>query len=58
MSISITNLYTLLQNPEPSVEFDTVPNKKQQHEVNVGKIFRLRFIFLPPLFVEIIHVDV
>ncbi|KHG12490.1 3-oxoacyl-[acyl-carrier-protein] synthase I, chloroplastic [Gossypium arboreum] len=24
-------------NPEPSVEFDTVANKKQQHEVNVGK---------------------
>ncbi|KAL9232258.1 hypothetical protein vseg_007386 [Gypsophila vaccaria] len=23
-------------NPEPSVEFDTVPNKKQQHEVNVA----------------------
>lgn len=26
-----------MQNPEPSVEFDTVANKKQQHEVNVGK---------------------
>ncbi|KAK2976475.1 hypothetical protein RJ640_020516 [Escallonia rubra] len=26
-------------NPEPSVEFDTVANVKQQHEVNVGKIF-------------------
>ncbi|XVF23374.1 hypothetical protein REPUB_Repub13aG0032800 [Reevesia pubescens] len=24
-------------NSEPSVEFDTVANKKQQHEVNVGK---------------------
>ncbi|CAH9105868.1 unnamed protein product [Cuscuta epithymum] len=23
-------------NPEPSVEFDTVPNKKQQHEINVA----------------------
>ncbi|XP_044462365.1 3-oxoacyl-[acyl-carrier-protein] synthase I, chloroplastic-like [Mangifera indica] len=23
-------------NPEPAVEFDTVANKKQQHEVNVG----------------------
>lgn len=27
-----------MQNPEPSVDFDTVANKKQQHEVNVGKI--------------------
>lgn len=25
------------QNPEPAVEFDTVANKKQQHEVNIGK---------------------
>jgi 3-oxoacyl-[acyl-carrier-protein] synthase II len=23
-------------NPEPAVEFDTVPNVKKQHEVNVG----------------------
>ncbi|CAK9145413.1 unnamed protein product, partial [Ilex paraguariensis] len=23
-------------NPEPSIEFNTVPNKKQQHEVNVA----------------------
>ncbi|XP_049376903.1 3-oxoacyl-[acyl-carrier-protein] synthase I, chloroplastic-like [Solanum stenotomum] len=23
-------------NTEPSVEFDTVPNKKQQHEINVA----------------------
>ena len=29
---------TPMQNPEPAVEFDTVPNTKQQHEVNVGKI--------------------
>lgn len=27
-----------MQNPEPAVEFDTVPNTKQQHEVNVGKM--------------------
>lgn len=27
-----------MQNPEPSVDFDTVANKKQQHEVNVGKM--------------------
>ena len=27
-----------MQNPESSVEFDTVANKKQQHEVNVGKM--------------------
>lgn len=26
-----------MQNTEPSVEFDTVANKKQQHEINVGK---------------------
>jgi len=25
-----------LQNPEEAVEFDTVPNVKKQHEVNVG----------------------
>ncbi|RWW39797.1 hypothetical protein BHE74_00054837 [Ensete ventricosum] len=24
------------KNPEPAIEFDTVANKKQQHEVNVG----------------------
>lgn len=29
-----------MQEPEPSVEFDTVANKKQQHEVNVGKMPR------------------
>jgi 3-oxoacyl-[acyl-carrier-protein] synthase II len=23
-------------NPEPAVDFDTVPNVKQQHEINVG----------------------
>lgn len=28
---------SFLQNPEPSVDFDTVANVKQQHEVNVGK---------------------
>jgi hypothetical protein len=27
---------TILQNPEPEVEFDTVANEKKQHEVNVG----------------------
>lgn len=27
-----------MQNPEPAVDFDTVANKKQQHEVNVGMI--------------------
>lgn len=27
-----------MQNPEPAVDFDTVANVKQQHEVNVGKI--------------------
>jgi len=27
-----------VQNPEPAVDFDTVANVKQQHEVNVGKI--------------------
>ena len=26
-----------MQNPEPSIEFDTVANEKQQHEVNIGK---------------------
>lgn len=26
-----------MQNPEPSVDFDTVANVKQQHDVNVGK---------------------
>lgn len=31
-------LFHKMQNPEPSVEFDTVANTKQQHEVNVGKI--------------------
>lgn len=38
-----------MQNPEPSVEFDTVANKKQQHEINVGKLLVnliVRFIFL------------
>lgn len=30
-----------MQNPEPAVEFETVANKKQQHEVNVGKIIYL-----------------
>lgn len=29
-----------MQNPEPSVDFDTVANKKQQHEVNVGKMLK------------------
>lgn len=28
----------LVQSPEPAVDFDTVANVKQQHEVNVGKI--------------------
>ena len=27
-----------MQNPEPAVDFDTVANVKQQHEINVGKI--------------------
>lgn len=27
-----------MQSPEPAVDFDTVANVKQQHEVNVGKI--------------------
>jgi len=27
-----------VQNPEPAVDFDTVANVKQQHEINVGKI--------------------
>ena len=31
------NLGSNLQNPEPAVEFDTVANVKQQHEVNVGE---------------------
>ncbi|RRT46429.1 hypothetical protein BHM03_00045830, partial [Ensete ventricosum] len=45
-------------NPEPAVEFDTVANKKQQHEVNVGKFisfslshvgeFRFSLLFLTP----------
>lgn len=26
-----------LQNIDPNVELDTVPNKKQEHEVNVGE---------------------
>jgi len=30
---------TILQNPEPEVEFDTVANEKKQHEVNVGECF-------------------
>lgn len=29
-----------MQNPEPSVDFDTVANTKQQHEVNVGKMHK------------------
>ncbi|RWW62547.1 hypothetical protein BHE74_00030319 [Ensete ventricosum] len=47
-----------IQNPEPAVEFDTVANKKQQHEVNVGKFisfslshvgeFRFSLLFLTP----------
>ena len=38
-----------MQNPEPSVDFDTVANEKQQHEVNVGKTpnpFKLHDEFL------------
>ena len=27
-----------MQNPEPSVDFDTVANVKQPHEVNVGEL--------------------
>lgn len=42
----ITTLFILMQNPEPSVEFNTVPNEKQQHEVNVGKIFSVFFYIL------------
>lgn len=26
-----------LQNPEEQVTFDTVPNVKKQHEVNIGR---------------------
>lgn len=40
-----------MQNPEPSVEFDTVANTKQQHEVNVGKLF----LNITVLFVERKH---
>lgn len=29
-----------MQNPEPAVDFDTVANKKQQHEVNVGTFLK------------------
>ncbi|KAG6777678.1 hypothetical protein POTOM_017506 [Populus tomentosa] len=32
-------------SPEPSVEFDTVANKKQQHEVNVGKMAKAFSLF-------------
>ncbi|RVW16633.1 3-oxoacyl-[acyl-carrier-protein] synthase I, chloroplastic [Vitis vinifera] len=35
-------------NPEPSVEFDTVANKKQQHEVNV--VVRRRYLEGPLAF--------
>ena len=31
-----------MQNPEPSVDFDTVANEKQQHEVNVGMVLNLK----------------
>lgn len=30
-------IVTRLQNPEEAVTFDTVPNVKKQHEVNVGE---------------------
>jgi hypothetical protein len=29
---------SILQNPEPEVDFDTVANEMKQHEVNVGKL--------------------
>ena len=35
-----------MQNPEEAVEFDTVPNVKKQHEVNVGK-YQFPRTFLP-----------
>lgn len=34
-------IVTILQKLEPAVEFDTVANEKQQHEVIVGKFFLL-----------------
>lgn len=37
MYLSLKDYFPCLQDPEPSVEFDTVANKKQQHEVNVGE---------------------
>lgn len=38
-----------MQNPEPAVDFDTVANVKQQHEINVGKILNnsITKVFLP-----------
>lgn len=37
---------SIIQNLEPSVEFDTVANKKQQHEINVGKNFCIPVLFI------------
>lgn len=34
-----------LQNPEPEVDFDTIANEKQQHEVNVGMLLKLSKTF-------------
>lgn len=34
--VSDCGMFFSKQNPEPSVEFDTVANVKKQHEVNVG----------------------
>jgi hypothetical protein len=36
-----------LQNPEEAVEFDTVPNVKKQHEVNVGG-YQFQGTLIPP----------
>ena len=32
-----------MQDPEPAVDFDTVANEKQQHEVNVGTVLNLLY---------------
>ena len=33
-----------LQNPEEDVTFDTIPNVKKEHEVNVGKSRQILFL--------------
>ncbi|MQL98197.1 hypothetical protein Taro_030902 [Colocasia esculenta] len=42
-------------NPEPSVEFDTVANKKQQHEVNVGECCGVHRSGKQPVYISLMY---